>query len=284
VCIATGDFVDFGGLSVIVEGMNEKREKHYPSDLSDEQWAILEPLIPARVGPGRPTEVDLRSVLDGICYRTRTGCQWRYLPADFPPPGTVYYYFRKWAKDGTWFRINQELCKQGRINQGRTPEPSGAIVDSQSVKTTEVGGERGFDAGKNVNGRKRHAITDTLGNLLAVVVNAANTQDREGAKLAIAKLSEQTIASIKQLWADGSYSGQPFTQWVRDTLKASLEIALRPPNSKGFVLVPVRWIVERTLAWLSRHRCLSKDYEHCTMSSEAVIYVASISTMLKRLS
>jgi len=264
--------------------MNEKRRApYYPSDLTDEKWSILEPLLPVNSGAGHPVETDLRAVVDAILFRTRTGCQWRFLPRDFPPSGTVYYHFRKWAKDKTWSRINKALRILDRIQQGRTPEPTGAIVDSQSVKTTEVAGERGLDGGKLVNGRKRHVMTDTIGSLLEVVVNAANTQDREGAKSVVAKLPEQTRASIQHLWADGSYSGEPFETWIRDELNATIEITLRPPNTKGFVVVPMRWVVERTLAWLSRYRCLSKDYERCTMSSEAVIYSASISTMLNRL-
>ena len=211
-----------------LRGMNKTiSPSQYLSDPTNEQWVILKPLIPSNIGPGQSTQVALRAVINAIFYRVRTGCQWRYLPHDYPPTGTVYY-FRKWAKDGSWSAINETLRQQERIKEGRTPEPRGAIIDSQSVKTTEAGGERGYDAGKNVNGRKRHVMTDTLGNLLEVVVNAADTQDREGAKAVVAKLKEQTVAAIKKLWADGNYSGEPFTRWIRETLHATLEIAHRP--------------------------------------------------------
>ncbi len=255
----------------------------YNTDLTDQQWCIISPLLPINKGRGRPPELDLQLVLNAILYLVRTGCQWRNLPKDFPKWQSVYYYFRKWSKDGTWQTINETLRKMEREKRDRDPEPTGAIVDSQSVKTTEAGGERGFDSGKKTKGRKRNVIVDTVGNLLSVVVNAANSDDRTGAKDAFAKLSVDTMASLKKIWADGGYTGQNFLDWVHETLQAALEITYRPPNAKGFVVVPMRWVVERTLAWLGRYRRLSKDYEHCTKSSEGMIYVASIATMLKRL-
>jgi putative transposase len=255
----------------------------YNTDLTDQQWCIISPLLPSNKGRGRPTELDLRLVLNAILYLVRTGCQWRNLPKDFFKWQSVYYYFRKWSKDGSWQAINETLRKMEREKRGRKPEPTGAIVDSQSVKTTEAGGERGYDGGKKVNGRKRHVVVDTVGNLLSVVVNAANSDDRTGAEDAFDKLSDDTIASLKKIWADGGYTGENFLNLVHETLQSALEIAHRPPNTKGFVVVPVRWVVERTLAWLGRYRRLSKDYEHCTKSSEGMIYVASITTMLKRL-
>ncbi len=255
----------------------------YNTDLTDQQWDIVSPLFPVKSGRGRPVELDLRVVLNAILYLVRTGCQWRNLPNDFPKWQSVYYYFRKWSKNGSWKSINEALRKREREKRGRHSEPTGAIVDSQSVKTTEAGGKRGFDGGKNINGRKPNVVVDTVGNLLAVIVNAANSDDRVGAKEAFAELSADTIASLKKIWADGGYTGENFLDWVHETLQSALEITYRPPNTKGFVVVPVRWVVERTLAWLGRYRRLSKDYEHCTKSSEGIIYVASIATMLRRL-
>lgn len=255
----------------------------YKSDLNDEQWQLIKPLLPLEHdGPGRPTELDMRQVLNGIFYILRTGCQWAYLPSDYPNYNSVYYHYRKWCKDGTWQRINRTLCQKERQRHGREPEPSAGIIDSQSTKTTEAGGERGYDAGKRINGRKRHIITDTIGNLLEVVVHAADIQDRDGAKLVLNKLSEATKANLKKIWADGGYRGK-LVSWVRENLEIVLDIVTRDPEQKGFHVLPRRWVVERTFAWLGRYRRLSKDYEKCTKSSEGVVYIASIHTMLKRL-
>jgi len=256
----------------------------YPSDLTDEQWTIIEALdINKHWGPGRPMRLDLRLVMNAILYVLRTGCQWRYLPKEYPNYNSVYYHFRKWSWDGTWEAINTALREQVRQAAGRDAQPSLAIIDSQSVKTTEVGGEHGFDGAKKVNGRKRHILVDTMGNLLKVLAHAANIGERAGAQQLLLSMPEALWTRLEKILADGGYEGADFQNWVEDTFNVEFEISLRPTGQKGFVVMPIRWVVERTLAWLGRYRRLSKDYERLTDLSEGMVYLASISRLLKRL-
>ena len=258
-------------------------KQQYTSDLSDREWRVVKPLLPLeRDGPGRPIEQDMRQVVNAIFYVARTGCQWANLPKDYPKYNSVYYHYRKWCRDGTWRRINTALRKQERRQQERDEDPSAGIIDTQSAKTTEAGGERSYDAAKKINGRKRHIVVDTVGNLLDVVVHAAGIQDYHGAKALLLKLTE-TVTSLKKIWADGIYKNGGLVDWVHETLDIVLEIVERPPAQVGFQVLPRRWVVERTFAWLGRYRRLSKDYEKCTMSSEGVVYIASIHTMLRRI-
>lgn len=257
------------------------KQAGYASDLSNEQWALIEPLLP-KEGGGRPIEIDMRSAVNGMIYIARTGCQWDNLPHEYPNHNSVYYHYHKWCGDGTWQRMNTALREQARQAAGRDSQPSAAIIDSQSAKTSEVGGERGYDAGKKVKGRKRHILVDTMGNVLHVVVHPAAIQDRDGAMLLLNDLPQALWQRLERIWADGGYRGK-LVDWVEHHFNVVLDIVLRSDDVKGFEVLPKRWIVERTFAWLGRYRRLSKDYEQLLPNSQGMVFLASIHHLLKRL-
>lgn len=257
--------------------------KSYDTDLSDVEWLLLEPLIPPEKRGGRHRTVDIREVVNAIFYVLRTGCAWRLLPHDFPSWQTVYGYFRDWRKTGIWEQLNAALREAVREQEGRKAEPSAAIVDSQSVKTTAVAGVRGYDGAKNIKGRKRHILVDVLGLLLEVVVTPADVPERAGAKKLLKRALGHSYERLELIWADGGYGGQPFHDWVLENCGWLLEIIKRSDDAKGFVVLPRRWVVERTFGWLFRFRRLSKDYEVLPETSEAWIYAAMVRIMLQRL-
>jgi putative transposase len=259
------------------------RTHHYPSDLTDEQWSLIEPHIPPARPGGRPRKTDMRDVVDAIFYTLRTGCQWRYLPADLPPKSTAWNHFDRWRGDGTLDTIHDLLRKKVRTLEKPYHPRTSASIDSQSVDTTSGGEQRGRDNAKNVDGRKRHIVVDSMGSLMAVSVTAADVDDARAAADLFGRLDGQPMSKVARMYADSKYHNVKLYEWVEDNARWDLTIVRRPKDAEGWVKLPIRWTVERTFAWLGRCRRLSKDREKSVLSSESFIKLAMIQLMLHRL-
>jgi putative transposase len=254
----------------------------YTHDLTDAEWQLIHYCFPKPAKTGRPREHSFRELLNGVFYVVKAGCQWRNLPKDFAPWGTTYHYFRLWKHNGLWEKIHTHLREHLRLEEGRKSQPSAAIIDSQSVKSSETSDERGYDAGKKINGRKRHILVDTIGLLLKVMVLPANIQDRDGGKqLLSAFFRQKTRRKVKHIWADGGYTGT-LLERARKLWRCTVAIVKRS-ELHTFKVLPRRWVVERTFGWLGRSRRLSRDYERQAQTGETMVYLAMIRLMLARL-
>ena len=258
------------------------RTHKYPSDVTDAQWRLIEGLIPVYPG-GRPRSTNLRDVVDAVFYVLRTGCQWRFLPKDFPPKSTVWRYFDEWRHNGTLDAIHDALRRKVRAAEKPYAPRATASVDSQSVDTTSGGEQRGRDNHKNVDGRKRHIVVDSMGLLLAVLVTAASVDDARAAAELFGRLEGQPVSRVRRMFADNKYHNHALYGWVADNASWELVIVRRPEGEQGWVKLPLRWTVERTFAWLGKCRRLTKDRERSVRSAEAFIKLAMIHLMLNRL-
>lgn len=261
---------------------HNRDDLRYPSDLTDREWAMIAPMLPAAKPGGRPRTTDLRDVVDAIQYIACSGCQWRMLPKDFPPVSTVRGYFYAWRNQGLWYAINHLLVASTRELEGREVSPTAGVIDSQSVRTTEAGGVCGYDAGKKTKGRKRHILTDTIGLMLVLIIQSAGVQDRDGAP-EVLRFARFRFPWLRHVFADGGYGGQKLRDMLKGCGDWNIEIIRRSDSAEGFEVLPRRWVVERTFAWLARSRRLAKDWERSIESSAAWGYISSIKLMTRRL-